>query len=357
MSSRSDAWIVGFGSAQGNRPISWHWDGVDWSPVRVPNVGPSGELYSVATLGPDDAWAVGSSGADSEQARSTFPLVEHWNGINWTVVPTPHVGAGRLLSVSADGGADVWAVGSIVTQSESGNADLGMRPLVLHWDGRRWSAVALDSTPAGELDQIVAVTPSDVWIAADGLNQNERPFIRHWNGARWIAVRAPFGRRDPITGFAATSSEDAWAVGAMNIRGHSRTLAAHWDGHEWAISPTPDGGTDSGLVGVVTSGPDNVWAIGTSENVHETHQSRQFQSTLPRALFLHWNGRSWKVEKTSNAGSYEDGLTVAAAPDGSAWAIGTHYYDTTVERWTGKEWRPVRHPRDRYYLAQSSSRR
>ncbi|MGO9081765.1 MAG: nucleotide pyrophosphohydrolase [Streptosporangiaceae bacterium] len=61
---------------------------------------------SVSASGPGEAWAVGTfANADALDA----PLVEHWNGTAWSIVPTPDItadgDANQLAGVSADGAA------------------------------------------------------------------------------------------------------------------------------------------------------------------------------------------------------------------------------------------------------------
>jgi hypothetical protein len=64
-------------------------------------------------------------------------LVEHWDGISWTIVPTPNVGDGpnALNGIAAAGPNDIWSVGyqSVVAGSASAT-------LVLHFDGASWNA-------------------------------------------------------------------------------------------------------------------------------------------------------------------------------------------------------------------------
>ena len=95
-----------------------HWDGRSWSAVPTPNPWPecqdgdilwsdgatwrevtvaggsSGELTSVSATGPNDVWAVGSTGSGN--------LIEHFDGNGWSVRPSPQPGSGSSLeSVSA----------------------------------------------------------------------------------------------------------------------------------------------------------------------------------------------------------------------------------------------------------------
>jgi hypothetical protein len=63
----------------------------------------------VAVIGSNDVWAVGGiriNGIDGT-------LVQHWNGENWSIAPSPHPGSAwnNVYSVAAVPSNDVWAVG------------------------------------------------------------------------------------------------------------------------------------------------------------------------------------------------------------------------------------------------------
>src|SRR3954451_20005135 len=98
-------------------------------------------LYGVTAISPDNAWAVG----EQLMGGTDKPLIEHWNGSSWSVVPSPTpVGAlySRLKSVDAVSANNVWAVG-----------DLGLRrgverTLIEHWNGTSWHRVP-SPNPAG----------------------------------------------------------------------------------------------------------------------------------------------------------------------------------------------------------------
>ena len=45
-----------------------------------------------------------------------------------------------------------------------------------------------------------------------------------------------------LTGVAAASANDVWAVGVSDGR---KTLALHWDGVQWTVVTTPNSGTSS----------------------------------------------------------------------------------------------------------------
>jgi hypothetical protein len=103
--SPKDVWAVGFraipdGEHVDFAPLIEHWDGRQWS---VNPIVPGQSLYGVQAIAPNDAWAVGTDGARQ--------IILHWDGSSWSKVPTPSPGAGRLLEIDASGPADLWAAG------------------------------------------------------------------------------------------------------------------------------------------------------------------------------------------------------------------------------------------------------
>jgi hypothetical protein len=86
---------------------------------------------------------------------------------------------------------------------------------------------------------------------------------------------------------AATSSTNAWAVGACAHRLHIGTYLAfqavieHWNGKAWKIQQTPSSvaaGDDVGLDGVAAVSSRHAWAVGCC-------------ASNGQALILRWNGK------------------------------------------------------------------
>src|SRR5437588_18376 len=83
-----------------------------WSVIPSPNVAPYNNAFSgVAAISANDAWAVGYGGGGTGSVKQT--LVEHWNGSEWSIVPSPNSDplANHLDGVVAVSAGDVWAVG------------------------------------------------------------------------------------------------------------------------------------------------------------------------------------------------------------------------------------------------------
>ena len=110
--------------------------GCGWQIVPSPNAGAShNRLDDVAVLGSADAWAVGNY--EEYDGGPTHPLIERWDGQQWTIVP-PTIATGRLRGISALAPNDIWAVGG----DGVGGA------LALHWDGLQWNRVTVPNPVA-----------------------------------------------------------------------------------------------------------------------------------------------------------------------------------------------------------------
>jgi hypothetical protein len=81
----NDVWAVGRGRY--HDPIIEHFDGTAWSAVSSPPISGFASLTSISAVSSSDVWAAGTIGlADPQTARQ--PLVEHWDGVHWSIVPS-----------------------------------------------------------------------------------------------------------------------------------------------------------------------------------------------------------------------------------------------------------------------------
>ncbi len=180
-----DLWAVG-GHVQNGVPrtLAMHWDGSAWNVISTPDPDAyQNSLAAVFAVSPDDVWAVGSQGNWTINGQS--PLAMHWDGEHWQVVDTPSnpqdlvEGLGGL---SALGPQDVWAVGS------SGYPDL-YENLAMRWDGRSWLTVEVpDPGPQNDgLAGVVALSPSNIWMAGttEFTLAGQRGFVLHYDGLAW----------------------------------------------------------------------------------------------------------------------------------------------------------------------------
>jgi hypothetical protein len=309
----NDVWAVGASynsQLAAYRTLIERWNGVSWSVVRSPNGSTSWNfLNGVAVVAPNDVWAVGQA-ANGNISKT---LVEHWNGTAWKILPSPNV-AGEssvLQAISVVSANDIWAVGF------SSDASYEDKPLIMHWNGTNWSIVPSPSVNDDVLFAVDAVATNDVW--AVGKSQNEaRTLTLHWNGRVWRVVASPndSGEDNTLFGVAAIARNDVWAVGNA---GSLKTLAIHWNGRSWSVVPTPLFNSNTNnevLVGIVALSSQNIWAAGLYR--------LPLQGSAQQTLTENWNGSSWSIVASPNPANSNNRLHgITATPNGTLWAVGT----------------------------------
>lgn len=194
-----DLWVVG---DQGRR---MHWNGACWSQYQDPD-GPWKIIPSLMDIwgtGPDDIWSVGLTPGAS---------ILHYQAGTWRIDPasTQYQQLQGMHGLAKD---DIWAV--------------GMKGVVLHYDGMQWSAVSAGTTQ--DLYTVWAAGKNDVWIGG-------AKTLRHWDGTAWsdATIRyndmPPPSNRQMIMTIFGTTPQNIWAAGM-----HSVIL--HYDGSSWQEDP------------------------------------------------------------------------------------------------------------------------
>jgi hypothetical protein len=222
--SANNVWAVG---SNAGKTLVVQWNGSQWNIIPSPSPGKYGSsLVAVTALTPSDIWAVGQYSMTEFGYQS---LIEHWNGTQWSVVKSPNLGSYpyELRGVSAVAADDIWAVGDYTTAP----GDISLT-LAEHWNGKQWSVVPTPS-PTGDdvLLGVAAISTANVWAVGDYSPQGQ-DLIEQWNGASWNIVSSPF-RRGAVNGLSAVSADsatDVWAAGT-DINKHNftyHTLIEHY---------------------------------------------------------------------------------------------------------------------------------
>jgi hypothetical protein len=225
--SASDVWAVGsaqdFSSGLVTTLIE-HWNGRRWIIVPSPNPEDYNYLQEVSARSATDAWAVGSS---SGQAEEVHNLILHWDGTSWTVVdaPSPGVRDNTLFSAASLGSDDAWAVG----YAADGTQESDKMPVTLHWDGTTWNLVP-NPTLSAQFNSVAAAPNGELW-AAGYVEVPPTTLIERWDGSAWRRIRSQNqqGAENYLNGIAlGPSADSAWAVGsALSTQGHWHTLIEH----------------------------------------------------------------------------------------------------------------------------------
>jgi hypothetical protein len=260
----------------------------------------------------------------------------------WHVVASANVP--QLAAVAALSSTNVWAVGT------KGRPDFPTSPIVAHWDGHKLDVVQAfrpsipvgslrgGKHPSGLLTGIAAVSSDDVWaVGTDGygfFGKPGRPVAEHWNGRRWQRVRTPLLHTGAeLSGVTALSQRDVWAVGQVG----TRPLAEHWDGRQWKVI---DMRREGRLNAVDGASPGNVWAVG-AQGLTSTIDAQD-------GLVMHWDGRRWREvsapardDSAFGYDSADDFSAVDAVSRSEAWATHSGELRGDIQRWDGRRWRVV----------------
>jgi hypothetical protein len=162
----------------------------------------------------------------------------------------------------------------------------------------------------------------------------------------WSIVNSPnpiimVGQARQLDGVACTSASDCWAVGYyVNNSGLDQTLIERWDGASWAIVSSPNaGGGYNFLSSVTCMSASDCWAVGGYD--HNDYKT----------LIERWDGTSWAIVSSPNTSVTDRnallGVTCVSASE--CWAVGlsrsgSDPYQPLIERWDGSSWFIVSSP-------------
>jgi hypothetical protein len=272
----------------------------------------------------------------------------------WTAIQPPSPGSARndLYGVAATSATNAWAVGDYFNNANRSQT------LIVHWNGTAWKQQSSPSpgsagTAFNTLSGVAATSSTNAWAVGSYNNGNGTPtqtLILHWNGTAWKQVPSPNpgGRHAAVlSGVAATSATNAWAVGGYgNSAGQAQTLIVHWKGTAWKQVPSPNPSSSGNtLNGVAAITGTHAWAVGYSGQAHAS-----------QTLIVHWTGTAWKQVPSPNPSSSGDsnvlsGVTTTSASN--AWAVGFDCMmcggegQTTVAligHWNGTAWKQQSSP-------------
>ncbi len=310
-----------------------------WDGVQ-PVIGSSAFLYGISVLPTCEAFAVGKANNPPRM------LIENFSGSSWTRQGIPALPGteSQLSGVTALSATRAWAVGS---EHPGGKRT---QDLAIAFDGSFWAVQTLpplahDAT-AGSLTGVSASSGRDVWaVGSYQMGKVRQTQILHGDGQFWKTVASPDpggpGHSNVLTSVAVVSRDDAWAAGYY--RGGKfagpRALILHWDGKTWTqvASPTPTPAHQGMLFGITATSASNAWAVG--------YTTKPVDSTL----VLHWNGSAWSQQRSPNPPPVGDEFNehklyaVSATSARNAWAAGefnqTGDRATLILHWDGHAWK------------------
>ncbi|MGH3407560.1 MAG: hypothetical protein ACRDRJ_34430 [Streptosporangiaceae bacterium] len=242
-----------------------------------------GELNGVDVRLRDHGWAVGSACLATCARQDT--LIEHWNDRRWSQVPSPNPSGtpsvNLLQSVTTVSGRDAWAAGYVEQRTST-------RPVVMHWNGTRWSTVPSPGrTSNSEISSVSSASARDIWAVGDYGETLSHPLIEHWVGA-------------------------VCADHCERAKPPSRVVILHWNGRRWAVAVSPNPGAASALGAVSATSATNAWAVG--QYCTKACALPLIGGSQGQVLILHWNGARWSRVTAPSLGRGEHILASVRCP-------------------------------------------
>ncbi|GAC1383875.1 MAG: hypothetical protein NVSMB33_12020 [Ktedonobacteraceae bacterium] len=202
-----------------------------------------------------------------------------------------------------------------------------------------WRVVASPnaSPNSNSLRAVAALSSTNVWAAGSDLVGTSKAslvyqtLMEHFNGSSWSIISSPnVGTgNNALNGIAAVSTSNIYAVGSSDAStGGQQTLVLHYDGSSWSVVTTPNAGP---LKSIAVVSATNIYALGGGTAI------------------LHFNGTGWSVTAAPHLRTFDNLNAIAAVSATNIWAVGiTDDYQTVhqtlIEHFNGSSWSIVSSP-------------
>jgi hypothetical protein len=244
-----------------------------WRQVYSSQAGVPG-LLSVVAPGRRDAWAAGNS------RGGTSTVFLHWNGIRWSTVAVRGAsGFTGATEARASSDQNVWFFGSRVNE-------YGVQ--ALRFDGTAWHRVVMPHDVLGGTP--VVLGGSNVWFnggwsctTVAGHPPKCLTTVWHWNGVTWSSQVF----HTMVEDMAGAPAGHVWLIGLDSIRGMSsgditgRPVLYRWNGSAWVRFSAPNPRIRE-FPAIAASSSTDLWL-----------EQSPVLSSERKAQLAHWNGLGW----------------------------------------------------------------
>src|SRR5262249_8306822 len=169
---------------------------------------------------------------------------ERWNGSRWSIVPVPSpsgAASSFLGGVACASGSVCVAVGNTINSAGRG------RTLAERWNGVRWSIMPTPNptgAPGAYLSSASCPAPSLCIAAGSRTDSTGTPtgtLVELWDGTHWTIVPTPkpAGAKGAELDGISCGVSVCLAAGAIDNPSGQLPLAERWDYNHWTILPTP----------------------------------------------------------------------------------------------------------------------
>ncbi len=256
-------------------------------------------LSDIAAASPDDAWAVGTE-ALSGAGR---PLLLHWNGRRWIKDPIPgrQFAGGQVDLVSTAAPRAAWALGYLASAAA----------LILRWDGRGWVRVRPPRDLENQVIYSIAAGPGgSAWLY--GYSGLKGSLLEHWTGRSWHEIKVPPKLGGTFTNMIAAGPRGVWVNDYADTGVY---VVARYAAGKWTSTRPPSAGGLSVFAGFLPVAAHSVWTAGYLCTAAQPEEG----CTSSRAEIAHWNGSAWRA--MTHLGPIAGTTSISPGPTGRPlWA-------------------------------------
>jgi hypothetical protein len=320
---------------QGSTPFIARWDGRDWSPSLSLASYADGSFFAVTARSVSDVWALGEGQRSLDDPEE--PMIEHFDGHRWHAVAPPGDGSGlRLESIAVSGGT-VWVAGA---QQVSPTPAWSAVIYKLTADDKTWQAQRL-TFGAGVTTMLdsISVSAGAVWVVGNLRPSRTsfvlKPLVLYLSKGRWRRLDLPIGdaKQEYLTAVSVADGQE-WAVGVVDTSRASRPLLVHGAGTQWSTVSVPRLGPRASLTAVSAADPHDIWATGEAERSAGSMRTVTVHCALPTTC-----GRvpSPNVSPSDNL----NGVSTLSGHLAITVGISDPGYPALALRWNGASWTQI----------------
>ncbi len=302
-----------------------------WTPVGTPIS--AAELLGISMSSAGDGWAVGATllkdpGTDSQPLNDWSEdqlLVLHYTGGSWqrvSVTSDTQIISAKVEMVSADEGWMLLDHGKRMTIVNSTTAVPSYEYSLLHYLDGAWTTVSPSFLkPSMQVWDFDARQPGDLWLVGFD-TQSDDALVAHYSNGGWTSyLGATIGAdAGQLFNVSAISPADVW-VASSNLY--------HFDGTRWTKANI------QGSVAARLSGA-NFRQIGMLSSTQgwsfpDTFES-QYQATPQATPVLRYEGGIWRWTTLSLQGATLSLVPTGFAPSSATqgWLLGDHLVATDI---------------------------
>ncbi|RDI34597.1 hypothetical protein [Lentzea flaviverrucosa] len=280
-----------------------------WRLASIPQSKATSNLWDVAAVDARNAWAVGFEGYDPDQQYTTGdPMMLRWNGTRWSRTSLPVVqGRVSFQRVAASSARDVWVKGA--PWSPDGNVTL-----IWRYNGRTWTEVPYPpgATPGTLSIRDMSVVDGHAWLVG---HHGNAPVFHEWTGSSWREHQPPaecvtgggFLNFCTINAVKAFASDDVWAAGHGMWNGFTGPLLFHWNGTAWRAVQVGLNQQQVTLQSLDGTSSRDIWAVGDGGGMGSAN------------VVVRGDGTTWQTVSGLNTPATP---AVAVGANGTPWVIG-----------------------------------